>query len=252
MSNSSPALAIAVVPAGDPPTRRGIDLLERWKDSLRLCERPGPAPGATACSSPDANGEIDGLVHPDAVPPPTSVDAELPAINWTAVVDDEARDHFFERSLGHRRIRLLFRSGWIQSELMAFNTRERLRVIAHDPKRHRLMGRLVSKAKDHAREELVREIRALSLGALAKPVTRRKHANVLENVAEILAGGMTGAEREAIASAVQVYAGGRHALWPVLCLLREEAQRQGLIGLAGQSYLDPDPLERALRFEPKR
>jgi uncharacterized protein YbgA (DUF1722 family) len=144
---------------------------------------------------------------------------------------------------------LLFHPSWSYADLTAFNTRERHRVIAHDPKRHRLIGRLVAKAKDHDRAELEREIADLYLGALAKPITRRKHVHVLENLAEILAPRSSDEFRDEMEQSIRAYAAGADQLWTVLQLVRGEALRQGLIGLAGQSYLDPDPIERALRFE---
>lgn len=244
VADISSKLLLGIVASDGARVRVARELLERWLDWIDLTE------------TTDSLGTIDGLLllgsaSAPAEPLSESVgDAmrEPPAVTEERFSDEVERDHFFERALGHRRIRLLFHPSWSLAELTAFNTRERHRVIAHDPKRHRLIGRLVSKARDHARDDLEREIGQLYLGALAKPVTRRKHVNVLENVAEILDTGSSIARREEMDHAIKEYAAGREPLWNVLGLLRQEAEHQGLIGLAGQSYLNPDPIEHALRF----
>ena len=262
----SPKLRLVVVEGDDPHAPAGMELLARWRDWIELDRfadldaLSSTRTGRSDCSdeppeADDAFARVDGFVLPDAENAAPGILERLkhapgiPRIDWRRLVDGSERDHFFEQALGRRRIRLLFHPAWTQAELVAFNTRERHRVIAHDPKRHRLIGRLVAKAKDHARADLEREIGELYAGALARPVTRRKHANVLENVMEILERGASAESRLAMAGAVESYASGEERLWPVIQLLREEARHQGLIGLAAQSYLDPEPIERALRFE---
>ena len=267
-------LLLAIQPDDDAHAPAGLELLARWSDWIELDRSSLAATVSTSGGASESNDSsdssetfhartafesIDGMVLPN---PPSSGSGEpnnleriarakeLPRIDWQHLADESQRDHFFEQALGRQRIRLLFHPSWSHAELVAFNTRERHRVIAHDPKRHRLIGRLVSKAKDHARGDLEREIGELYAGALAKLVTRRKHVNVLENVMEILEPGASADTRIAMVRALEAYTSGEERLWPVLELLRDEARRQGMIGLAAQSYLDPDPIERALRFSP--
>jgi uncharacterized protein YbgA (DUF1722 family) len=254
---STAKLVLAILP-DDEHAPAGLELLARWSDWIEVDRSSLAQPAAFEAGR--AFDSIDGIVLPSPSSAASSEAAplermappkELPRIDWQRLADENERDHFFEQALGRRRIRLLFHPSWSHAELVAFNTRERHRVIAHDPKRHRLIGRLVSKAKDHAREDLEREIAELYSGALARPVTRRKHANVLENAMEILEPGASADTRIAMVRAFEAYTSGEERLWPVLELLRDEARQQGMIGLANQSYLDPDPIERALRFSPE-
>lgn len=251
-------LVLAILTSDDADAPAGLELLARWFDWIEV-DQSSLARGG-AFEADHAFDSIDGVVLPSTstavgggpdVLERIAIPNELPRIDWQRLANESERDHFLEQAIGRQRIRLLFHPSWSHAELVAFNTRERHRVIAHDPKRHRLIGRLVSKAKDHAREELEREVAELYTGALTKPVTRRKHANVLENVMEILEPGASADTRVAMAHALEAYTSGEERLWPVLELLRDEARRQGLIGLANQSYLDPDPIERALRFSPE-
>ena len=193
--------------------------------------------GFLVLTSPKGNGTLEND------PPP---DPELPVGTVAEMEDREAQEQFLDRVVGYREVRDLFREGWQLSDLVAFNVRERFRVIGHDPKKHKLIGRLLAKAKDHPREFLEREISSLFLSALAKPMTRRKHVHVLEQVAEFVGPKIEPRSRDELAKAIADYRGGVSPRSLPLALLRQHVEATGIAGLRAQSYLYPD--ETLLRF----
>lgn len=190
--------------------------------------------------SSTAAGRNDAVVWP----------AGVPVLQVTRLTEPASRDAFFERVLGHASLADLFTPDWTIAQLVAFNIRERYRVLVHDPKQHRLMGRLIAKPKDHTRAEIEAEIRGHYLDALAKPVTARKHANLFAHVLELLEDRIDDAARDEIDQAVAEFTAGRTTLLVPVDRLAKEVTRLRIAGLEAQSYLYPGTLERALRFGP--
>lgn len=173
-------------------------------------------------------------------------DPALPVAVCSELADPESREQFLDCVVGYSEVRRLFRDGWRIADLIAFNVRERFRVIGHDPKKHKGIGRLVAKAKDHPREFLEAEITSLFLSALARPMTRRKHVHVLEHVAEFVARNLDPRSLEELTEAIAAYGRGEVHRRTPLILLRRHVEEVGVAGLRAQSYLYPN--ETLLRF----
>ena len=228
--------------------------LVRWQDLAQF------ARGTTA-STP----EVSGVVVLSSGDDPASQRAETsgspvaaespqppapPVRRIEELASGEALEQFIDEAVAYREVLALFRKEWTTADLVAFNVRNRYRVIGHDPKKHTLIGRLVAKAKDHPRDALAREITDLFLSAIAKPMTRRKHAHVMSHVAELLASKSSGTEQSELESAIASYASGAAPRSVPLGILRDQTRRTGIAGLAAQSYLFPDDVTLLCVFGP--
>lgn len=248
-TSSPPRIAYrAGVPGTAPPS--AVQALAE----VMVCQQLREAEGVSELSWPEFSGLI--LAGPPSlgplaadegfIPAGFSLDPELPVSLDTDLDDRETQEQFLDLVLGYRDVRDLFREGWRIADLVAFNVRERFRVIGHDPKKHTLIGRLVAKAKDHPREFLETEIASLFLSALAKPMTRRKHVNVLEHIADFVAPRIDALHRDSLAESIASYGRGQAPRRVPLTLLRAYVEETGIAGLRAQSYLYPDPV--LLRF----
>ncbi len=93
----------------------------------------------------------------------------LPVEEEGRLNDPRLRDNFFERVFAYRRLRLLFSRPWSLGDLVAFHSREKYFLLAHDQEGYRKLGRLVARAKQHDPATLAADYGELFMTALGKP-----------------------------------------------------------------------------------
>jgi uncharacterized protein YbbK (DUF523 family)/uncharacterized protein YbgA (DUF1722 family) len=172
----------------------------------------------------------------------------LPVEDEARLQDLEVRDAFVERVFAHARWRAAAARGMGRAELVSFHAAHAAALAAHDPRGCRRLGAL---AAAPTRGPFARVVEAYGRGfmeALRVPASRARHAQVLARLAARLRPALTARERAELAGALRDYACGRAPLLVPLTLLRHHARRHALPGLAGQTYLEPDPRELALRI----
>ena len=79
--------------------------------------------------------------------------------------DTGLREAFVERVFAAARLRALLSRGWEPRDLAEFHARHKLQLLAHDPARYRLLGRVVASGG------AVCDYRELFLAALTAPAT---------------------------------------------------------------------------------
>lgn len=171
----------------------------------------------------------------------------LPVEDEVRLRDPAVLDAFVERVFAHARWRAAVARGLGREELLRFHAAHALELAAHDPAACRRLGAL---AAAPARGGLGRIVEAYGRGfmdVLRLPATRARHARVLRHVLASLRAALSAPDRAALAQAVRDHARGRAPLAVPLALLRDHARRLAPPGLAGQTYLEPDPRELALR-----
>ena len=161
--------------------------------------------------------------------------------------DPRLRDNFIARIFAFRRLERLFRPGWSTRDLAAFQAREKLLLMAHDPVRARALDRLVAEAKGREPEALAQEYRAGFMAALSRLATTRRNTHVLRHVAGRLEPVLDPATKAEIHAAIEDYHRGHVPLLVPLTLLRHHVRLHGIDRFAGQSYLEPHPKELMLR-----
>lgn len=171
----------------------------------------------------------------------------LPVEEEGRLNDLALRESFVERVFAYRRLRDLLEARWTLGDLVAFHAAEKLLVLAHQPEAYARLGRLVAGAKPLPRAEVAARYGELYMGALARPATRGRHANVLQHMAGYLKQLAAPDERRELAETISEYRRGLVPLVVPVTLVRHHVRRHGIAYLAGQRYLEPHPRELMLR-----
>lgn len=172
---------------------------------------------------------------------------DLPAEEDGRLNDPVLREHFAERVFAQARLRALFDGDWRLRDLVAFHTRHKLQILAHDPAAYRAMGRIVARAGARDRDELESEYRHAFAVALSVRPSRGRNANALSHVFSPLSEHLDEVRRHDIVAAIESYRRGESPLSVPVALLRHHAEGEHLTYLAEQTYLDPFPADLVLR-----
>jgi len=171
----------------------------------------------------------------------------LPVEEEGRLHDPGLRENFIERVFAYHRLRTLFRPRWTIADLVRFQEREKLLVMAHEPARQRDLGRLVAHAKDEPRAAVRSAYEQAFMRAIAKPAQRRRQVNVLQHAAGHLKRLLEAGDRRELSGVIEDYRRGIVPLVVPITLLRHHVRKHDVRYLAGQSYLEPHPKELMLR-----
>jgi uncharacterized protein YbgA (DUF1722 family) len=158
--------------------------------------------------------------------------------------DPDIREHFMERVFARHRLRTSLAGDVPISTVMRFHAEHKLQLLAHSPRFYASLGRLVATARSG--QAVIESYRAGFQQALAAPVTRGRHVNVLEHVAGYFTKLLNAAARRELRSSIQDYASAVVPLVVPIELLSHYAKVHSVGYLQQQSYLRPHP--RALRL----
>ena len=171
----------------------------------------------------------------------------LPIEEEGRLEDAALREGFVERLFAHARWKAAVVRGTRRVDLAAFHAAHELTLLSHSPAAYRRLGALVV---GHVKGSVPAMVAAYGRGfmeALRIPATRGRHASVLTRAMGELREVLPPADRIELARCVEDYARGAVPLLVPLTLLRHHARSGGVAHLAGQTYLDPDPMELMLR-----
>jgi uncharacterized protein YbgA (DUF1722 family)/uncharacterized protein YbbK (DUF523 family) len=172
---------------------------------------------------------------------------DLPVEEDGRLHDPRLRENFIERIFAYQRLRELFSGRWTVGKLVAFHSREKLLLMAHDRPAYTALGRLVANAKQVARKEVVEQYRTTFLTGLKKIATTRKHTNVLQHMLGFFKKTLDKSDRAELLDAIEQYHAQRVPLVVPMTLFRHHIRRVDVPYLAQQSYLQPHPRELMLR-----
>lgn len=171
----------------------------------------------------------------------------LPVEEEGRLHDPGLRENFFERMFAHDRLRAAFAPRWKVGDLVAFHTREKLLLLAHDPKAYKQLGQLVARAKSVPRKQLAADYQAGFMTALARLATRGKHANVLQHMAGYVKKELDRAGKAELVGVIEDYRRGLVPLIVPVTLIRHYVRLYDVEYLGDQTYLSPHPKELMLR-----
>lgn len=177
------------------------------------------------------------------------IDADplLPVEDEGRLNDAGLREAFVERVFARARLRELFEGDWRPRDLVAFHTRHKVQILAHDPAGYRLAGRVVARAGDRPREETEAAYRELFDAALARKATRGRNANALQHVFGLISEVLDDTRRRDIVASIEEYRLGGAPLSLPVALLSHHARGEGIAWAADQTYLAPFPAALHLR-----
>lgn len=169
----------------------------------------------------------------------------LPVEEEGRLNDPALRENFVERIFAYRRLRSAFRPRWTMGQIIAFHTREKMMLRAHDEVAYRALGRLVAEAKTAPRPAFAAQYQEQFMSGMTKKATVKKHSNVLMHIQGFFKGADEVARRD-LAAAIEDYRTGLVPRIVPLTLVRHLAARHEVTLLQEQSYLNPHPKELML------
>ncbi|HCU54373.1 MAG TPA: hypothetical protein DIC36_08900 [Gammaproteobacteria bacterium] len=172
---------------------------------------------------------------------------EMPFEEEGRLMDPVLRENFIERVWIYHRWQQLVSRRLSPKGLVAFHTRHKFIVLAHDEKSYRELGRLVAEAGKGATPELGQRYVRLLMQALKKPATRTRHANVLQHVAGFFKKHLDAEDKIELQDVITNYRRGQVPLVVPITLIRHYLRRYPDAYLADQHYLAPHPDELMLR-----
>ncbi len=162
--------------------------------------------------------------------------------------DAGLREAFAERVFAAARLRSLLSGPWELRDLVAFHARHKLQLLAHDPARYQLAGRVVASAGSGvSRASTAAAYRELFLAAMAGQATRGRNANVLLHAYGRIGRALASPRRSDLMGRIDAYRRGDAPLSVPVALLAHYASGGDLPWLASQTFLAPFPAELRLR-----
>jgi uncharacterized protein YbgA (DUF1722 family)/uncharacterized protein YbbK (DUF523 family) len=165
---------------------------------------------------------------------------------WAAIEEEgrllnyRLRHHFLTKLFALARLREVETSGRMR-ELVAFQARNKLLLMAHHQTRMRALGRLVANADRKPFAELVREYRIEFGTALANPARVPSVVNVLEHAYGYVSKHIGAPEKRLYARELDRYRSSRIPLGGVTALVYSWAVRFEMDYLLGQVFFEPYP-----------
>lgn len=171
----------------------------------------------------------------------------LPVEEEGRLNDARIRENFVERIFAYRRVKDLFRPRWTIGDVVAFHTREKLLLRAHDERGYRELGKLVADAKSVPRAAFADDYADRFMAIMKRQATVAKHVNVLQHMIAFLRWDDDEVGRAEMRTAIADYKKGLVPLVVPVTLIQHLARRHDRQILLESSYLSPHPKELMLR-----
>jgi uncharacterized protein YbgA (DUF1722 family) len=171
----------------------------------------------------------------------------LPVEEEGRLHDLPLRENFVERVFCYRRWRDLVAGGLKRGKLVSFHAAHKLLLLAHSPKHHVELGRLVANAKALSPKELEARYGAVFMAALKVKATAKKHTNVMHHILGYLKRDLDARDKAELLAVIADYHQGLVPLIVPLTLLKHHLARVEVPYLRDQIYLNPHPKELMLR-----
>ncbi|MDA0632123.1 DUF523 and DUF1722 domain-containing protein [Nonomuraea sp. MCN248] len=171
----------------------------------------------------------------------------LPVEDEGRLNDAVLREAFTERIFALARLRELLESDWRPRDLVAFQSRHKMQLLAHSPVGYRETGRVVAEAGTRPREELAGAYGTAFRTAMAVRVSVGRNVNVLQHCLGMLGDELDPVRRADLAEVIGSYRARRVALSVPLALLRHHARGEAATYVQEQTFFSPYPDELGLR-----
>ena len=171
----------------------------------------------------------------------------LPVEEEGRLANPKLRENFIERVFAYRRLRRLFDKRWKNRDIVEFQARHKLLLMAHSPRLCRETGRLAAEIAEGGRPQFRAQYESLFMQAMKARATRGRHAKVLQHISGYLKERLGPAQRQELSRLIEDYRRGLAPLSTPLALIRSLVRRFGVDYLDDQFYLNPHPKEIVLR-----
>ncbi len=173
----------------------------------------------------------------------------LPMEEEGRLLDAGLRENFIERVWAYRRLRLelLEAPRPRPKDLVAFHARHKMALSARDAPAYRKLGRLAASAGAGRFRDTLDAYAALFMATLARPVTRKRNADVLLHLLGHLKTALDEGDKAELLEAIDAYRRGMAPLLVPLTLLRHHLRRHPAPWAEQQTWLQPWPQELVVR-----
>lgn len=171
----------------------------------------------------------------------------LPVEEEGRLHDPNLRENFIERLFVFRRWRAAHENGFGAKDLLAFHTSHKLLILSHSTPHYREMGKLLADLKTQSFEKTLTQYLLHLTQALKLRATPAKHVNVLQHVMGYFKKQLSFDEKAELLENFQHYRQGHFPLIVPITLLNHHLRKIGQPYLEEQVYLNPHPIELALR-----
>lgn len=161
--------------------------------------------------------------------------------------DPLLRESFVTRVFALHDWQTLCHQGLSAARLIAFHSRYKYLLMAHHRESYQELGALLSDLSADVTAKADKYIQSL-MQALAKPVTRKNHTNVLQHLQGYFKRMLTTSQRQELARTIAQYHQGILPLLAPITLLRHYLNEFPNEYLHQQVYLNPHPEALRLRY----
>jgi uncharacterized protein YbgA (DUF1722 family)/uncharacterized protein YbbK (DUF523 family) len=161
--------------------------------------------------------------------------------------DPVLRENFIARIFIYKRWREMLARQPRVSDLIDFHTRHKLFIMAHSVKHCSILGKLVAAAKQMSSDDLFSGYETNLMEAVRLRSTVKKNTNVLQHLMGYFKKQLTADEKQELQEVIGHYYQGYVPLIVPVTLLRHYVRKYEQPYLAQQVYLNPHPIELALR-----
>jgi len=222
--DSAPELCGYILVKGSPSC--GYERVKRFADSGNILahDARGIFAAALGQADPLLPLEDDGRLH-----------------------DPGLRESFVTRAYAYHDWKQLCAGGLTAGKLVAFYSRYKYLVMAHDPASYQTLGPRVAAAGKQPLDELAPAFIAALMAALARRATRRSHTNVLYHLSGYLKRSIADAERQRLRELIEQYRLGQVPLIVPVTLLRHHFANKPNAYIDSQVFMEPYPDTLKLR-----
>ncbi|WP_261824978.1 YbgA family protein [Vibrio neonatus] len=133
-------------------------------------------------------------------------------------------------------------------KIVAFHSRYKLTLMAHDPMSYKALGQLVARVADYDNQEFYQLYRLKFMQALTNRASRKNNANVLMHIQGYFKKSLSAQERQELRAVIDEYRQGLLPLLSPLTLIRHYLTLYPDAYLQSQKFLAPHPQELRLRY----
>jgi len=171
----------------------------------------------------------------------------LPAEEEGRLSDPRLRENFIERVFVYHRWQMQREQGLTVARLVAFHTRHKLALMAHDVEAYRALGRWVAVIDRRHLMATAEEYILKLMQAFQRLATPARHANVLMHLMGYLKKNLDARDKAECLEMIHAFRQGDMPMAAPLTLLKHHFRHHPNPYVSGQTYLNPDPRELLLR-----
>lgn len=171
----------------------------------------------------------------------------LPVEEEGRLHDPVLRENFIERVFANRRWQDFLRDDGSLGGLVAFHTRHKFQLMAHQPVIYREMGKLVATGRPRSLTTLLARYGSDFMRCLGYLATPRKNTDVLLHLLGFFKKQLSPGDKSEMLGVIADYHQGLVPLVVPLVLIRHYVRRFDQAYLREQTYLAPHPAELMLR-----